>query len=323
MTGTPLRVAAFAGGLVLAFGAAFAIGATATSFDRGSDEHSSDMGGMAMTPTQLEAGTLPGLAVSEAGYTFVPTTTTLTRGTAVPFAFEIAGPTGTPLTGYETTHTKDLHLIVVRRDLTGFQHVHPTRDGDGTWSVPLDLGAGGTYRAYADFRPAGHGESITLGVDLQVPGAFTPVPLPAPAVGTTVDGYDVALRGSAEAGRESNLTFTVSRDGKPVDELEPYLGAFGHLVSLRTGDLAYLHTHPALDAKPGDTGGPDVTFMTEFATAGSYRLFLDFSAGGQVHTAEFTLAVGAPGDATPTGRASTAPHMDEPHMDEPSTGHGH
>lgn len=318
MTSTPVRVAAFAGGLALAFGAAFAVGAAATSYDRGSDQHSDEMGGTAMMPTQQEAGPLPGLAVSEAGYTFVPTATTLARGRSVPFAFTIVGPTGAPLTAYETTHTKDLHLIVVRRDLTGFQHVHPTRDDDGTWSVPLDVNAGGTYRAYADFQPAGRDDTLTLGVDLQVPGAFDPVALPAPATRTMVDGYEVTLRGAPQAGRESYLTFTVARDGEPVETLEPYLGAFGHLVSLRTGDLAYLHTHPATDAAPGDVGGPDVQFMTEFATAGSYRLFLDFSAGGQVHTAEFTLAVGATDDAEPSEAATSAPHMGGP-----STGHAH
>jgi hypothetical protein len=76
-----------------------------------------------------------------------------------------------------------------------------------------------------------------------------------------------------------------------VTSLQPYLGAFGHLVSLRDGDLAYLHTHPAAEAHDGDRGGPTVAFATEFPTAGSYRLFLDFKADGKVHTAEFTVTV--------------------------------
>ena len=79
-------------------------------------------------------------------------------------------------------------------------------------------------------------------------GLFVPVPLPAASNQASTDGYDVTLGGRPIAGQESELTFTVRRNGEPVTDLEPYLGAFGHLVSLRGGDLAYLHTHPAEEA---------------------------------------------------------------------------
>lgn len=307
MTSTSLRVVAFGGGLALAFGAAFALGSTADPYDRGSDHHAAEMADMTMNGGQAQ--TLPGLAMSEFGYAFVPSATTLTRGGAVPFVFTVRGPDGAAVTGYTATHTKELHLIVVRRDVTGYQHVHPSRSDDGTWHVALDLSRGGTYRAFADFRPAARDESITLGVDLQVAGTFGPEALPAPASTTRVEGYEVTLRGRPEAGRESNLTFSVSRAGKPVNALEPYLGAFGHLVSLRAGDLAYLHTHPALEAQAGDSGGPDIAFMTEFPTDGSYRLFLDFVADGQVHTAEFTLAVGATRGSVQRDEPTATPSM--------------
>ena len=59
-----------------------------------------------------------------------------------PISFRIDGPDGQPVTTYEVEHGKQLHLIVVRRDYTGFQHVHPVLDG-GTWTSPaLDLTAG-------------------------------------------------------------------------------------------------------------------------------------------------------------------------------------
>ena len=48
----------------------------------------------------------------------------------------------------------------MRRDLAGFQHVHPARGADGTWRVPLDLPAAGTYRVFADFAPADHGRAV-------------------------------------------------------------------------------------------------------------------------------------------------------------------
>lgn len=321
MAGTVRRVGVVGVGLAVVFGAAYAMGAVATPLERGTPDHGMD-DGHAASHADGPAGGLDapaGLAVSAAGYSFVPAVTTLERRGDATFRFAIVGPTGRPLTAYEPVHTKDLHLIVVRRDLSGFQHVHPTRDAAGTWSVPLDLSRAGTYRAYADFQPAGRASSLTLGVDLQVPGRFDVVALPAPKVTATVDGFDVTLRGTPVAGTASDLTFTVERDGEPVKDLDPYLGAFGHLVSLRTGDLAYLHTHPLADAQPGKLGGPEVTFMTEFATAGTYRLFLDFSVGGTVRTAEFTLAVGTTAGAPPP---AGPPHEAAPE-DHHATNHVH
>jgi hypothetical protein len=161
----------------------------------------------------------------------------------------------------------------------------------GTWSTPLAVSTAGDYRVLADFIPAGAESPVVLGTDLSVGGAFDPRPLPQPAATSAVDGYDVTLSGDTAAEDDSHLTFTVTRAGQPVTDLQPYLGAFGHLVALRAGDLGYLHTHPAADARGDERGGPKISFATEFPSPGSYRLFMQFQAGGQVHTAAFTVHV--------------------------------
>ncbi|MGH8969044.1 MAG: hypothetical protein ACRDV1_03760 [Actinomycetes bacterium] len=300
MTGVPLRLGAYAGALAVAFGAAFGVGAwadplTTTPADAhggptpGQEPHVDDHS----TSRAGSSATVAGLAVTEAGYTLEPVSTALPAGADVPFRFEVTGPDGAAVTDYRESHEKELHLIVVRRDLAGFQHVHPTRGADGTWSVQLDLDAAGTYRAFADFVPAALGRKLTLGADLSVAGAFQPRRFPAPAATTVVDGYRVALDGEPVAGREVELGFTVSRGDATVTDLQPYLGAFGHLVSLRAGDLGYLHTHPTETAHAGEQGGPQVRFATTFPTAGAYRLFLDFQHAGTVRTAAFTVTVGS------------------------------
>ncbi|CCH15662.1 hypothetical protein [Micromonospora lupini] len=316
---TVTRLGGFALGLAAVFGAAYGIGRVvdpavpaAQSRHDGAAAHTSG-------PATHDEGTdrVPGgLLVSDRGYTLVPV--------AVPageFAFRIAGPDGRPVTGYDVAHDKRMHLIVARRDLSGFRHVHPELAPDGTWRVDTPLAGPGQWRAFADFTPTG-GESLTLGVDVTVPGELTERPLPAPATSTTVDGYTVTLAGAPQPGRTSSLTLTVSRAGRPVTDLEPYLGAYGHLVALRRGDLAYLHVHP--DGTPGDgrtRPGPEVTFLAEVPSAGSYRLYLDFRHGGRVHTAEFTVVADAAatggGDPTPTG---PAPSGSAGHG---TPGHGH
>lgn len=292
-----LRVGGFVAGLAAAFGLAFAVGSSASPLrpepNAEQQAEAGDPMGMGEQAGEHAAaeGQLPGLAMSDAGYTLSPATASLPAGTKVPYRFRITDEAGRPVTAYQLEHDKELHLIVVRRDLTGFQHVHPVRAADGTWSVPLDLSRAGSYRVFADFHPAGLDRKLTLGTDLFVGGRFAPVALPAPAATSSTDGYVVRIAGTAVAGKESELAFDVTRDGRPVTDLEPYLGAFGHLVSLRTGDLAYLHTHPGQEAHAGERGGPQVRFMTTFPTAGTYRLYLDFKHGGAVHTASFTVVV--------------------------------
>jgi len=280
-------------GLVVVFGSALglggAVGPVARSEPTGPSGHAS-----MQDPHVSRAGATPaGLAISEAGWTLRLVDHTVPAGRDVPLRFTVEGPDGAAETSYVETHTKDLHLIVVRRDLSSFQHVHPTLAADGTWSVPVDLAAGGVYRVLADFRPTAADRQLVLGADLMVPGEFEPVDPPAPrATATATDGYTVTLTAHPVAGRESDLVLSVRKGGTPVTDLQPYLGAYGHLVALRAGDLAYLHTHPEGTVSGASGGGPDVAFMTTFPTTGTYRLFLDFKADGVVRTAAFTVAVG-------------------------------
>jgi hypothetical protein len=316
---TPVKLAAYALGLVAVFGAALgvgsAVGPTEAAPPAHGDAHdATSAGGHESSGADGQndgqndgqsgghgdghaGGAVPelpgGLQVAQDGYRLVPVTGTLSTGAAEPFAFRVLGPDGAPVTQYATSHDKELHLIVVRRDLAGFQHVHPTRQPDGTWSIPLAVTAPGQYRVFADFQPAARDTGLTLGVDVPAPGDYRPRALPAPARTAEVDGYTVTLAGELTPGSSSRLTLSVRKGGAPVTDLQPYLGAYGHLVALRDGDLAYLHVHP--EGAPGDgrtAAGPEIVFHAEVPSDGAYRLYLDFQHGGTVRTAEFTLTAG-------------------------------
>jgi hypothetical protein len=287
---TSIRVGAFALALLVVLGLGTLVGRAAGPIDvTPTAEHGHDGidGGHAAQGHGAE--TMPaGLAVSAGGYTLVPGSTRLPAGHDVPVAFRVTGPDGTPVTAFDLQHGKRLHLIAVRRDLTGFQHVHPVRDAAGRWTTTLDL-TPGPWRLFADFRPTG-GEATTLGVDVQVGGDYRPAgPAPETTV-SNVDGYQVRLDGDLVAGEEAALRLTVTRDGHPVTDLQPYLAAYGHLVALREGDLAYLHVHP--EGEPGDGAtapGPTISFRAHVPSAGGYRLFLDFKHAGVVRTAGFAV----------------------------------
>jgi hypothetical protein len=289
----PVKLGAFALALAMVFGGTYAAGAIAgpvasessaaaddaagageamehgaaedTGGTENSDAHGAEAEEVASDPT--------GLAVSAEGYTLRPLGGDPVAGIPGEFAFQILGADGAPVTAFQVSHDKRLHLIVARRDLTGFQHLHPVMSRDGTWRTPLTVAEAGQWRIFADFVAEDHGHQIVLGVDVPVAGDYRPRPLPAPAATATVDGYRVDVRGDLVAGQISTLT-----------DLEPYLGAYGHLVTLRAGDLGYLHVHPVESA----SAGPEIAFGVEVPTAGAYRMFLDFQHGGTVRTAAFT-----------------------------------
>lgn len=283
------------------FGAGRLVGPASVASPDSAGEHDADH----PPAGQASTATVPGgLQVAQDGYRLTPVTTTLsTKDTvdAVPFQFRVLGSDGQPVTAYTTAHDKDLHLIVVRRDLTGFQHVHPTLGADGVWSVPLRVNQPGAYRVFADFQPKARDKGLILGVDVTAPGDYHAQPLPRPSRTSTVDGYTVTLDGELLPGTASKLTLSVSKDGVPVTDLQPYLGAFGHLVALRDGDLAYLHVHP----EESKQAGPRIVFYAEVPSTGAYRLFLDFQHNGTARTAEFTATAGG---AAVTASSSSPAH---------------
>lgn len=265
---TPAKLAAFTAALAIVFVAALAVGGAV-----GSDPE-------------------PDPATS---FRLAATTTAFDPAADATLEFVVTGADGNPLTAYDANHERDLHLIVVRDDLGSYQHVHPTIDGDGTWTTQLDLSAPGRYRAIADFTPTATGEATTLSVDLTVDGEPAAAPELAVSSVTEVDGYEVEIVGDAVAGRESELAFTVRRGGAPVADLQPYLGADGHLVALGVADLDYLHTHPLGDATDGT-----VRFGTTLPAAGNYRLYLEFRHDDVVHVAPFAITASTGGSSSTT-----------------------
>jgi hypothetical protein len=228
------------------------------------------------------------------GYRFVPERTVV-EGDGGVLRFVIEGPTGEPVREFTAVHERDLHFILVNRELTIFHHLHPSLSDDGTWTLEMPVLPGGAYRAVSDFQVS-EGPRLALGVDLSVAGEYDPVPLGEPRATAEVDGYEVALAAEVHDGGDVLVTMTVRRDGALVGDLEPYLGASGHLVAMRTGDLAYAHVHPA-DADHGDGAPGNVGFVAQLNAKGRYALFFDFQHDGVVRTAAFTFDQGAVADA--------------------------
>jgi hypothetical protein len=277
---SPARLVAAVLILALAFAAGYAVHRPAPPVA------ASPAGSPSATPGH-GAHDVGGLSVSDAGYTLRTPGAALVAGRTGEFTFQIVGPDQTVVTAYRTVHEKLMHLVLVRRDLSGYQHLHPQLDPDGTWRVGLRLPAAGDYRLIADFEPVGLGRGVSLGVDLPVPGAYAPEPLPAEEPTIVVDGYTLTMDAGLIPGKANQILVWLGRDGEPVNDIQPHLGAYGHLVALRQGDLAYLHVHPALASTPSSV----VAFTAQVPSAGTYRLFFEFRHRDVVRTAAFTVTV--------------------------------
>ena len=272
------RILGFAAVLAAVFAAALfagdAIGPEPSDEEPAREEHAADHGGT--EPADAPANSAArGLAHRAEGVELELRRARFVPGRRADFAFRILDEAGAPVRDFEIEHERRMHLIVVRRDASGYQHLHPKQAADGTWHVPLRLAEPGAHRVFADFKR--DGEAITLGADIDAAGDYAPRRLPEPSDVAQTAGYEVTLH--SEGGE---VEFGVTRDGRAVTDIEPYLGARGHLVALREGDLAYLHVHPDEDR---------LAFAVEYPSADRYRLFLQFKHAGRVHTAAFTQEV--------------------------------
>jgi len=280
--GPPVKLVAWVTAVAFVFGSTVLV-AEALS---GEDEMGSHGAEMAAEHEAAPAGDpVRGLAMADGGMRLELATTAARVGGPTTLAYRVVDDRGATVRDFEIEHTKPMHLIVVRRDLTGFQHLHPRMRPDGTWTTPVTLQEAGSYRVFADF--ARNGERETLAGDLNVDGPVDWTPTPPPSEVARTDGYEVRLGGGGSGTeRSGEVDFEVTRGGAPVD-VQPYLGADGHLVALREGDLAFLHVHPI----EGEGPARRIAFETEFPSAGRYRLFLQFKHDGRVHTAAFTREV--------------------------------
>jgi carboxypeptidase PM20D1 len=202
----------------------------------------------------------------------------------------IHGPDGRMVKDFEIIHEQKIHLIIVREGLDQFGHIHPTVDAAGNLSAEFRFPVGGKYRLFADFKPQGQPQSLAIG-QLEVGGPSSPAPRLSPNVPGRVRGdgleADVAVT-NAKAGASGRISFSLlDAEGRPVRDLQPYLGAMGHLVVISADGKEYVHAHPGEDAAEAGRIG----FDARFAKPGVYKGWGQFRRGGKINTLPLVLGV--------------------------------
>jgi Cu+-exporting ATPase len=279
--------------------------------------------GMPMRPQMsvMEETDVPPVAAADAGLSVVVSapsaSSASSTSSATSGAVAAGAPTtltvrvtdaagGDPVTDLVRTHQVWMHLVVVRSDLGTFAHLHPEPTGDpGVYRAAYTFPTAGRYTLRTELRQSGQMADVLATQDLVVGGAPAAGshPLPASDVRVaSVDGVRVALGGTPVLGRRSELSLTVTdaASGRPVADLQPYLGAAAHVVVLRSDDRWFQHQHaeqltadgsPVLPL-PGTRLGPELELHAQFVVPGAYRLWAQLElADGQVVTAPFVLHV--------------------------------
>ena len=225
---------------------------------------------------------------------------------------------GEPIKKFEVVHEKQYHLFVISQDMEYFQHIHPAEQADGTWTIELTLPKPGYYKVLSDFLPSG-GSSQFIARPLVTAGytgsltADSAHLVPDAVLTKSVDDMTATVSldpATFAVGLYGHLNFhlTDNATGRPITDLQTYLGAFGHTLIMSEDMVSYVHAHP-LDilAKPDDDGGPpqflippgadletlrggpDVTFEGLMPRPGRYRAWTQFRRHNKLHTFSFTF----------------------------------
>jgi hypothetical protein len=258
--------------------------------------------GMALVPIAAP------LEITEYGLKLETTPAVVRSGEKTQLRFLIFHPkTGEQIKRFNVTHEKLFHLFVVSRDLKYYDHIHPLQQPDGSFMIETVLPKPGRYEIFCDFFPLG-GTLQVIRRSLKTADSsgddhyFSQTNLGSDmSLTKSVDGIRFELQlepAEPIAGEPTLLKYYLVDDetGLPVKDLQPYLGAWGHSISLSEDATDFLHSHSTKLVPPGSdrsklVSGPRISFNTFFAQPGHYRIWSQFQRQDKVVTVSFTLNV--------------------------------
>ncbi len=212
---------------------------------------------------------------------------TVKPGTPVTMRFTVKSPdSGKNVDKFELIHERLFHLFLIGEDLRFFAHEHPELQPDGTFTFSTTLPAGGAYRVLCDFYPAG-GTPQMIAKTIVLPGSSKKALAEEDTAPKSGGNLSVTLSTEPSkpiAGQKTMLFF----DLNPADGLEPFLGAWGHLLAASADLIDLMHSHPAWEE-----GGPKIQFNVIFPRPGMHRIWAQFQRRGVVNTVAFNLRVAA------------------------------
>ncbi|HUA87195.1 MAG TPA: heavy metal-binding domain-containing protein [Bryobacteraceae bacterium] len=211
----------------------------------------------------------------------------------IELAFRIEDPqTNRSVREFVIMHEKLFHLFLVSQDMQFFRHVHPQIQPDGSFKLKVNFPHAGEYRVLSDFYPQGATPQL-ISNTLFVRGdgfKLEPAKLTADLAPKKTENLDIELVTDPPqplAGFKTLLFFKL----KPNDGIEPYIGAWGHMLAASSDLIDLIHTHPFLVTDPENGAYKQIQFNLIFPRAGVYRVWTQFQRKGVVNTVVFNIPV--------------------------------
>jgi antitoxin component YwqK of YwqJK toxin-antitoxin module len=202
---------------------------------------------------------------------------------------------GKSINKFDTFQEKLMHLIIVRDDLTSFEHLHPNYKGNGRFEISAKFSSPGDYSLFSDYKPSGQPEAVSI-MQVKIPGTI-PLPKNLEMFETTkvLSNAKVNFKlptKNIQTGKEVTLKFDIQDtvNNQPIKDLLPYLGERGHLVIIKSSSpltvADYIHAHALKKSPDGQ-----IEFLTRFPQPGTYKLWIQFNRNGKINTADFWVNV--------------------------------
>ena len=217
-------------------------------------------------------------------------------GAPVRLTFAVRDPeTGAPVRQFDTVHERLYHVFLVSQDLSFFVHTHPERASDtDDFHLDVTLPRPGLYRVLSDFLPHGGTPQLPTATLIVGGGEATLAPTTLrpdlSAQASENARVELSLSGPVVARQTTGLEFRLL----PGDGLEPYLGAWGHMLAASADLIDMVHGHPAATRDGVLRDGKTLRFDMAFPRAGVYRVWVQFQRAGVVNTVAFNIPVTEP-----------------------------
>ncbi len=213
--------------------------------------------------------------------------------TLTPLLIDVQGLDGQAINKFDNFQEKLMHLIIVSDDLKSFSHVHPVHKKNGRFETMASFPAGGNYTLISDYQPTGQSEQVSVMKTTVAGTGQAPAKMNLDNNKTSGD-IKVSWKNTLtplSAGTEVSLAFTLQRkNGRPITDLQPYLGEKGHLVIIKQSTpltrADYIHAHALKGGQQSE-----VVFITKFPQPGKYKMWGQFKHQGKVVVSDFWVNV--------------------------------
>ena len=196
-------------------------------------------------------------------------------------------------------------------DFNVFKHIHPEDFGNmedmkksGSYSVEFIFPRAGKYIIAIDFMIDDDMIAKHFIVDVKGEPKLDKLN-PDFSREFNFDGYnvDLTIPDKITSGEEFVLNYRVEKDGEPVTDLEPYLGAPMHVAVISIDLKNFAHTHGELDSSGmmnegvnhemglPEKFGPEIKAHVTFPAKGIYFVAGEINHNGKVIVSKFMIDV--------------------------------